>query len=248
MEQADITENQYLEDKTMVYADETKRYKAKQLRYKKPITKDLNLDAIEEALQCISEACYEVQYYIEDDEDTLINALDGDEDDAYEFKMMFSDLTAECEQMQGDLQEEYISEYFDLFFVAVGKGCEMLGYDVYEHDYYGLSSYESELANAEAVKKIKVLTKDKLIETMQICFRIYQSYIGLQYRYDCIKAAMDILRDENTGHLQMVKQIEELYKKADEETDGFKWIYGNCPALVKLERCLNYMPQEAWVQ
>lgn len=35
--------------------------------------------------------------------------------------MMFSDLSAECEQMWEDLNNEYVPKYFDLFFAAVGK-------------------------------------------------------------------------------------------------------------------------------
>lgn len=228
-------------------ADETKRLKAMGLRYKKPIAKGLTLDGIWEALWEIMEACGDVQYYVEEDEETLINALDGDEDDAFEFKMMFSELSAECERMHEDLREAYIPEYFDLFFVAVNKGGEMLGYDMYEQDYFGLSSFGGELANEEAMKKMKRLTKDQLIETAQVCFRVYQSFIGLQYRYDCIKAALDILRDENTGYLQMVKQIEEAYAKADEETGGFRWTFRAGPALKELECLIDNMPQEAWV-
>lgn len=187
-----------------------------------------------------------MQYYIDTDEDTLINALDGEEEEAYEFKMIFSDLVTECEQMQRDLREEYVPEYFDLFFAAIDRGGDMLGYDTYEHDYYGLSYYESEFANKEAVKKMKALTKEQLIEAAQSCFRIYRSYIGLQYRYDCIKAAMDILKDENTGYLQVVKQIEEYYEKANEETMGFQWSYGK--TLDEFEKLIRNMPQEAWIQ
>ena len=86
-----------------------------------------------------------------------------------------------------------------------------------------------------------------MIETAQVCFRVYQSFIGLQYRYDCIKAALDILRDENTGYLQMVNQIEEAYEKADKETDGFRRTFRVGPALKKLEHLIDNMPQEAWV-
>lgn len=229
-------------------AEEIKREKARNLRYKKPIAKDLNLDAIKEALWDISESCYDVKYYIDGDDDTLLNALDGDEDDAYEFKMMFSDLCAECDKMQEDLSNEYIPRYFDLFFAAMGSDLELLGYDVYEHDYYGLSCFESRLANEEAIKKMKTLTKDQLIETAQYCFGVYQAYIGLQYRYDCIKAAMDILRNENTGYLKMVKQIDRLYERANAETEGFKWRYGMRPSLREFDRILENMPQEAWIQ
>jgi len=228
-------------------ADETKRIKAQNLRYKKPIANGLNLDDIKNSLWDISEACTDVQYYIDCDDDTLLNALDGDEDDAYEFKMMFSSLSAECEQMQYDLDNEYVPEYFDLFFAAINKGGEMLGFDTYEQDYYGLSSFEGRLANEEAVKKMKALTKDQLIQAMQCCFGIYQAYIGLTYRYDCIKAAMDILRDENTGHLKMIKQIEELYEKANEETEGFRYLYIG-ETMGKFEKLLENLPQEAWIQ
>lgn len=41
----------------MVNVEETKRYKAKQMRYKKPIAKDLNLDKIKEDLWDIQMLC-----------------------------------------------------------------------------------------------------------------------------------------------------------------------------------------------
>ena len=44
-------------------ADEKKREKARQLRYKKPIVKDLNLWQIREELDEISEECDNVRYF-----------------------------------------------------------------------------------------------------------------------------------------------------------------------------------------
>lgn len=70
-------------------AEETRKNKAFQLRYKKPIVKDINLWNIREELDDISCECDGVRYYWESDDDTLLNALDGDEDEAYEFKMAF---------------------------------------------------------------------------------------------------------------------------------------------------------------
>jgi hypothetical protein len=93
---------------------------------------------------------------------------------------------------------------------------------------------------------MKALTKDQLIEAAQFCFGVYQAYIGLTYRYDCIKAAMDILRDKNMGYLKVVKQIEELYEGADEESMGFRYGYGK--SVMELDKILNNMPQEAWIQ
>ncbi len=58
---------------------------------------------------------------------------------------------------------------------------------------------------------------------------------------------MDILRSENTGHLQVIKKIEELYEKADEETEGFKYSFRG-DTLKKLDTLLENMPQESWIQ
>lgn len=119
-------------------AEEIRREKAKQLRYRKPIVKDLNLQSIQEQLWDIQEECENVRWFEDSDEETLIEALDGDEDEAYEFRMMFADLCAECEAMQNDLEEIWVPECFDIFFVTVGAGNEyggLLGYDSFEGDY-----------------------------------------------------------------------------------------------------------------
>ncbi len=224
-------------------AKETKQQKARQLRYKRPIVKELNLMAIKEELWDIQEECEEVHWYADTDEETLINALDGDEDEAYEFKMMFGDLCAECERMLEDLEEEWIPDCFDRFFVAIGAGDDfggLLGYDSYEQDYFGLSCTDA-FVEDESKKVLKKLTKDDLIVAARQCFRVYSSYIALKHRYDCLKAAIDILKDQNTGYLQMVKQIEETYEKANDE--GF---YGK--ADMELDRFISMMPQEAYIQ
>lgn len=224
-------------------AQETKRRKAKELRYRKAIAKDINLETIQNDLWEIAENCDGVRYYFEDDEETLLNALDGDADDAFEFRMMFADLCAECERMQGDMDSEYIPEYFDDFFVAVGKGEEILGWDSYEGDYYGLFwSWEEQNAQKESRKRITRLTKEKILETAQTCFRIFRAYIGIRHRYDCLKTAMDILRDENTGYLQIIKRIEEVYERAN--ADDF---YGY-DSIQELERLTACLPAEAWLQ
>ena len=229
--------------------EETRRMKARNLRYKRPIVRDLNLEAILQELWDIKDACTDVRWYFETDEDTLINAMDGDEDEAYEFKMMFSDLCTECEQMSEDLEQVWIPDCFDRFFVAAGAGESyggLLGYDSYEHDYFGLeSSYLENVAEKESKKQLKALTKDDLIDAVRQCFRVYQSFIALRHRYDCLKASMDILRDQNTGYLQMVKQIEEVYDRADRESQGFRYIYGK--EVQELNRLVCSMPQEAWI-
>lgn len=232
----------------MTNNEETKRNKAKQLRYKKPIVNNLNLDAIEQDLWDIQAECEDVRWYTssDDGEDSLINALDGDEDEAYEFKMAFADLCAECDRMTEDLREEWIPECFNLFFVAAGAGeCYggLLGWDSYEGDYFGIGAGES-FAEDEAKKKLKQMTKDDMIAAARQCFRVYHAYIGLRTRYDSLKAAIDILRDQNTGVLQTVKEIERLYEAAAAEQGRYakyskEWR--------EFERYTDALPPEAWI-
>ena len=228
-------------------AEESKIWKAKNLRYKKPIVRDLNLDRIREDLWEIQEACEEVRWYTDSDDgsDTLLNALAGDEDEAYEFKMAFADLSAECDRMQGDLQDEWVPECFDIFFVAAGAGAYyggLLGWDSYEGDYYGLESYEDDFAENEAGKMLHQMTKKDLIAAARRCFRVYQAYIGLRYRYDNLKAALDILRDQNTGVLQAVREIDRLY----DALDGAWSDYGK--EARQWKQYTDALPPEAWLQ
>lgn len=232
----------------MMNAEETKRRKAQQLRYKKPIVRDLNLNFIQQELWEIQEECENVRWYTdsEDGEDSLINALDGDEDEAYEFRMAFADLCAECDRMSEDLNEEWVPECFDIFFVAAGAGNTyggILGYDAYEGDYFGISCLDR-FAEDEAQKKLKVMTKDNLIAAARQCFKIYHAYIGLRNRYDNLKAAIDILRDQNTGYLQAVTEINRLYEEASED----EWSRRDWSKESKeWDRYTDALPPEAWV-
>lgn len=73
---------------------------------------------------------------------------------------------------------------------------------------------------------------------------VYQAYIGLRNRYDSLKAAIDILRDQNTGHLQIVREIEKMYKRASENhytrddwsKESREW-----------KQYTDALPQEAWI-
>lgn len=227
----------------MTNAEETRRNKARQMRYKKPIVKNLNLNFIIQDLWDIEEECDAVRWYTdsEDGKDSLINALDGDSDEAHEFKMEFADLCSECEKMREDLEYEWVPKCFDIFFVAIGAGnfCGgLLGWDSFEQDYFGIDCSDC-FAENEAKKQLKRMAKDDLIISARQCFKVLYAYIGLRNRYDNLKSALDILRDENTGHLQVVKEIEKLYEKVIED----KWSRESR----EWERYTDALPQEAWV-
>lgn len=120
----------------------------------------------------------------------------------------------------------------------------LLGWDSFEGDYFGIDGTDA-WAEDEAKKKLKQMTKNELIQSIRQCFRIYQSYVGLQNRYDSLKAAIDILRDQNTGFLQTIKEIEKLYEQAAEH-QGLYAEYSK--EWKEFERYTDALPQEAWIQ
>lgn len=226
-----------------------KEQKARNLRYKKAMLASLNLEEIQSTLYDIGNECAEYQYYFERDNDTLLNALDGDEEQEYEFKMMFSDLSCECDMLNDIVKEEYVTEYFDDFFVGImrdgGSGFEVLGYDSYQEDYYRLTRFETELANNESAKRLKRLTKDELITVCGQCFGIAASFFNVQYKYDYLKAAFDVLKDENTSFLQIIKDIENAYDKANED----EW-YEYADSVKAFERLISSFDEysKIWIE
>lgn len=228
------------------YDESEKAYRAKQLRYKKPIARHLNICTIQDELCDMMEACEEIHWY-DNDEESLVNALDGDDDEAFEFKMAFSDLEAELEQFQSDLEDAYVPEYYDMLFPAVKARYAggYLGWDEYEGDYMGIDPFTYDWAENEAGKKFMQLTKRQMLEAVGACLKIAYQYIAIRYRYDCMEAAIEILRGENREKLQAVKSIEEQYVIADKASNGFQW--GDAE-VARLDKLLDLIPQEYWIQ
>ena len=166
----------------------------------------------------------------------------------WQFKMAFSDLAAELEQFQYDLENEYVPDCFDDLFPAVsadGFG-RMLGWDAYEGDYFGLNPYEYGSAQKEAEKRICRLTKNELLEAVGACLKVYASYTALKYRYDCLEASLKIIQEKNLEGLKLIKSIEEQYEKADLVSEGFKWTFKK--EVYELDKMLDQVPQEYWIQ
>ena len=67
----------------------TKAEISRNLRWKRPALEELSYQSIIDKLYEIAEACDEIRWEYSDD-DELIDALDGNEDEAFEFKMLFS--------------------------------------------------------------------------------------------------------------------------------------------------------------
>lgn len=227
----------------------TKGERTRALRYKRPALESMGFAHIRMELDEIQDACYQVQYFIDNDDGTLLNALDGDEEDEFEFKMAFSDLTAKVDELinaiydQTAWDNDYEQMFNDCTVALVGNRYNLVGFGREEEDYYSLASYEEDLAITEAGKRLMRRTKAEILSTVGQCMGILLAYLDLRQRYDYLKATMDILRDENTSLLKTIKAIEDAYEAA--ERVGF-WDWDR--ATKNFDRLLENLPQRVWVE
>lgn len=227
-----------------------KANRTRNLRYKRPALASLGYDALRTELWDIREACADIHWFTDQDDETLLNALDGDEDEAWEFKMAFSDLEAKAdrlEEIMGDYRgwngEGMERLYNDCTVALIGNRYRTLGFDFLEEDYFALTRYEEGLAQTEAGKRLMRMTKAEMISRIGQCFGTLLAFLDLRQQYDYLKATFDILRDENTSMLKQIKEIEAAYTAADD--DG--WYYGS-EKVKHFECLLECLPDRAWVE
>lgn len=230
---------------------EIKANRTRNLRYKRPALASMGWDVMRTELDDIRESCYDAHWFADQDDETLLNALDGDEDEAWEFRMAFSSLEASADRLEEAINENFgrwdcedaEQEYNDCTVALIGNRYRLVGYDSDEEDYYALTSYEPELAFTEAGKRLMRLTKKDMISTIGQCVGILVAFLDLRQQYDYLKATFDILRDENTSLLKQVKEIDAAYNAAD----AAGW-YGWSPEVKRLEQLLECLPDRAWVE
>lgn len=220
----------------------SKSERTRALRYKRPALMSMGFDTIMSELEKISEACDDVSYFI-GDADALIDAFDGNDEEAYEFRFAFADLSAKCVQLSDAMYEWEEREAFDDCTVALIGNCyEVLGFDTLEEDYCSLTRYEEELATTEAGKRLMRKTKAEMIASIGQALGTLLAFLDLRERYDYLKATIDILRDENHSILQAVKQIEEAYEKA--MASPYTWSND----WRAFDRLTDLLPDRMWIE
>ena len=228
---------------------ELKAERARNLRYKRAALASMGFDHIRNELDEMRDTCDTIHWWTDQDDETLLNALDGDDEDVWEFKMAFADLEAKADSLFEIIYELYRYEddfaqtYDDCTVALIGNRYLAIGFDSFEGDYYALTGYESDLAQTESGKRLMRKTKAEIISTVGQCLGILISFLDLRQQYDYLKATFDILRDENTSLLQQIKEIDSAYEamvKAD-------WV--ERPAAEKrFDQLLSALPDRAWVE
>lgn len=227
----------------------TKARRTRNMRYKRPALASMGHVNLMQELEAIQEACADIHWFIDQDDDTLLNALDGDEEDAFEFRVAFADLEAKAEHLSnlfyelGEFGDDIWELYNDCTVALVGNRYRVVGFDMDEEDYYSLTSYEQGLACTEAGKRLMRLTKANMLSAIGQCMGILIAFLDLRQSYDYLKASFDILRDVNTSLLDTIKEIEEAYKAAD-ACQFYPWY----EETKRFDRLLECLPQQAWIE
>lgn len=224
---------------------EERRKKARNKRFKRAVCREMNMESIRAMVRDMQDMTSEVAFASQND-DVLVDAFGGDEEEAFEFRAAFSTLENDFERFLEDLDECWVPECFDDFFSSIdGDNGDMMGFDAYESDYFGLDpGWETEAAIKEAAIRLQRMTKKDLIEAAHQCFRIAVQFLGLRSRYEDLEAALDILRAQNNGLLSAVKRINDLYDQADKNGFG-EW---DNDREREYNRLVHQLPDECWIR
>ena len=175
-----------------------KAERTRNMRYKRPALASIGVEDLIRELEEIQEACTDIHWFTDQDDETLLNALDGDEEDAYEFRIAFADLEAKANHLS-DLFYELENHddpawqvYNDCTVALIGNRYQVAGFDMDEEDYFSLTSYEQNLACTEAGKRVMRMTKPAMLSTIGQCVCILVSFLDLRQSYDYLKATFDI--------------------------------------------------------
>ncbi|MGN0989989.1 MAG: hypothetical protein ACI4O4_00885 [Candidatus Ventricola sp.] len=223
-----------------------RKEKAKKLRYKRAILRDMNLYAIKDWAYEASNACYEYAYADMNNYEELVNSLDGDTEEASAYQLAFSSLESDLGRFMEDLDEKWVPECFDDFILGIcgDYDSQMVGYDEFEGDYFGLREpWERECALNETKERLTKIKKSDLIEAAGQCIRIALSYMALKHRMDDLEAAAEIVRGLNNGLLRDVQAVNRMY----EEWSGADWRMKDEKEKA-FSRILAELPQEVWVR
>lgn len=230
----------------------TKAEQCRNLMYKQSAVARLNYSEICDLLYDMTSMCCDIKY-AEQDDDTLINAFDGNEDEAHEFILQFSDLEYDIENLQNQFDEMFgysddpERDFNDVTVALIGKWFSLLGFDECRGDYFELDSeYFEERGTEESQKRVMRKTKKEMLESIGLTMAFLLKFADVEYRYRTMEATFNIFRDENIRMLKTVKEIDEKYKDLfDEHGKLDKYRYKQ---IREFDKLVGELPDKYWVE
>jgi len=231
----------------------SKQQNARNTRYKRPALALVQRDHIDIELNDIYSKCADMERLIDiDDDDSLIDALEGDSEELHEFRFAFSDLQAKCDSLSGALNDSYVTEHFDDFLVgALGRNYQMVGYDSFEEDYFGLTRFEKERAETESNKRLMRLTKQELVAISGQCMGIFWAFLDIRHQYDNLKSTFDLLKEDRAEMMAVVQSVLDAYEKlaaSNDDKADYDGRAGEAHEQSRFDSAVSWLPDWVWVQ
>ena len=231
----------------------SKADQCRNLMYKRSMLSELNLFTIQDSLSDMTEACSNIHYAFDDDE-TLINAFDGNEDEAHEFILSFSDLDYEIERLYEKLDEMYgyhddpERDFNDVTVALIGEWFDILGFDSFREDYFVFDTrYMEEIAVEESQKRVMRKTKKELLDEIGKTMAFLLKYIDVKSRYEYMKATVDIFKNENIAVLGVIKSINDKYNELFDRNGKIdRWHKEK--EIREFDKMAGDLPEKYWVE
>ena len=128
----------------------------------------------------------------------------------------------------------------------IGDRFKVVGYDSVEEDYFSLTSYTEGLAISEAGIRIKKKKKKEMLYDIGQCLGIILAFYNVEMKYEYLRATFDILQDKNTSAIEVIKNINTAYERAN-EVDFNSWENAT-KELDEFIRTLSEMTDRLWVE
>lgn len=223
-------------------SEEQKARKAREARIRRGCLVGLNLNDMRDKMYEISDAAYAVHWY-DSDEEALEDAL-GDEEEAFEFKMAFSEVEAKADELREIIDDMDIEEEdFNTVVVSMlGSFCGCMGYDAYDDDYYGMTRWEADRLTENEQERLKRMTKDEMIRVIGGCWNVVMAYVDLRQRFDVLHDALELIQGEQQAITDVVKGLEDEYDKAIAD-DSLNWRRWDT-----FDKLLEQLPDRAWLE
>ncbi len=194
--------------------------------WKKSMIQKLNLVEIKDML-------YEIM-----ENGDMYGYSDGDTGSYYdEYKDQFDDLSALAYSLSEAFEEYDVEENWDDMTVAlIGNIYNVLGYDAEEIDYFHMLSYEEELAQNEAAKRIMRLTKQEMLALFRKVLCGIILFYDIKAAHDCLTSIVEEL-DERAA---IMKTKDDLINRLYEDLTGKN--------AEQFDELVKNLPQRMWVE
>lgn len=217
---------------------------AKTLRYKKPMLADMGFADMTDGLWQIQECCSTAKWEFRENRNALMTAFGDDEEELWGFEFAFGQLESKAEDLQSQLynlsmlDDNIEQTYNDCTVALIGNRYNVVGFDTVEEDYYSLTSYQEDLAQTEAGKRLMRKTKADMISTIGQCIGILLAWQDLKAQESQLSGALSVLQGANGTLLELIKAVNSAYDEAAEN---------DFLDTRKLDRLCDELPPITWL-